>query len=191
MLPSLLAMTCAAFASAPGEPQAASAAAVDLGISVGPTHFFAKNFASEPRVLVFRRDGSPSWHVLAPLGELACSFPRQALEGVSVEMLAHDGDHWSASGSFALDELSGGDTLELWIQGGAHPTGWTQAAGGIVHRPAHTNLVPTWLLGTTPTFVPASAAAPAAPAHVPVITPSKHPKGDVPPQIGSKPLPSV
>lgn len=191
MLPSLLAMTCAAFASAQGEPPAASAAAVDLGISVGPTHFYAKSFAAEPRVLVFRRDGHPSWHVLAPGAELSCSFPRQALEGVSLEMLAHDGDRWSASGSFALDEIGSAETLELWIQGGAHPAGWTSAASGLVQRPANRSLVPNWLVGATSTFALPSAAAPAAPAHVPVITPSKHPKGDVPPQIGPKPLPVV
>ncbi len=159
--------------------------ALELLARVNATRLVALNPTARPQLLYFsERRGAVLARVVIPAGgSLEYDFPHGTLSGLEFELLARDRNGLRSSGRLPLTALVEGEFDLIWMES--------------VGRSLH-----TWgELPTGPALVPATRApgpglellvAPAALApHVPVITPTDKPKGDLPPRIEPEPLPPV
>jgi hypothetical protein len=163
-------------------------APIEVGLRVGPTDFYARNYSGTPQVLFFRAGETMTWRVLQPGGEFASTYPRQALDGVELEVAKYVDGQWHTSHSFDLSALCDTGADALWIQDGAALASWLQVGNALT------------LFGATPSFLPDALQSastspeeppPLEPLHVPVITPTETPTGDCPPVLGDRPLPPM
>ena len=160
-------------------------AALELLARVSDTRLVALNPGTRPQLLVFSHPrGAVLTQVVIPAGgNLEYDFPHGTLNGLALELVARNERGLCSSGELSLTALVRGEFDLIWMESS--------------ERSIH-----TWGdLPTGPTLVPAtrdsgsgflSLSAPSAPApHVPVITPTDKPKGDLPPRIEPNPLPPV
>lgn len=169
--------------------EGAVAPPVDVGISVTSTRFFARNFSGIQQVLLFESGGRMLWRTLAPGCDLTWEYPTQLLTGVRFEVASWTEGAWRRTGTFALDEVAARGTDALWIQGDLSRTSWSEIGSALFVEDTGTSLFPSSLPGDTSEGSTEEALL--APVHVPVITPSDVPTGDVPPEIEEPPLPPV
>jgi len=170
--------------------EGASPAPVEVGISVTSTRFYARNYSAENQVLLFQSGGTLLWRTLAPGFDLAWDFPTQLLTGIRFEVASWTNGAWRRTGTIALDEVAARGTDALWIQGDASRTSWSEIGSALFVEQTGTSLFPSSLPGDSSAGTGIEAAL-LAPVHVPVITPSDTPHGDVPPKIEDRPLPPV
>jgi len=165
-----------------------SPAPIEVGLRVGPTDFYARNYSSTPQVLFFRAGDTMTWRVLQPGAEFTSTYPRQALDGVKLEVAKYESGLWHTSRAFDLSAVCDSGADAVWIQDGTLLPSWLQI-GDVLS-----------LFGTDPSFLPDSLqnaattqeqAPPMEPLHVPVITPNDPPVGDTPPGLGDTPLPPM
>ena len=183
MLPSLFAaLAC----TAPLTTQATAPAPIEVCLHVGATSFRALNRGEQPLLLVFHADGNVALQVLPAYAEVAWSFPRHALDGIAVEVASRRLGAWVSTGTLALGGLLVADEGELWItstEDGA--SAYAVTASGLEPVAASAGAL------TSDDDAPLPGATGPGPMHVPVITPSDVPQGDLPPKIEEQPLPPV
>ncbi|MCY2960101.1 MAG: hypothetical protein NTY35_08040 [Planctomycetota bacterium] len=163
---------------------------VEVGISVTSTRFFARNFSGTNQVLLFESGGTLLWRTLAPGCDLSWNFPTQLLTGIRFEVASWTGGAWRRTGTIALDQVAARGTDALWIQGNFSRTSWSEIGSALFVEDTGASLFPPSLPGASSAGTGGEAAL-LAPIHVPVITPSDEPSGDVPPKIEVRPLPPV
>jgi hypothetical protein len=167
-----------------------AAAPVDVGIAVTSTSFYARNYSGVNQVLLFESNGTLLWRTLAPGYDLSWDFPTQLLDGVRLEVASWTDGAWRRSGTIALDDVAARGIEALWVQGDSVRTSWSEIGTSLFVEDTGTSLFPPSLPGDS-SEGSGDENALLAPAHVPVITPSDTPIGDVPPKIDERPLPPV
>lgn len=168
-----------------------STASVEVGIRVTTTQFVARNFTEYPQVFLFNDCQSISTVLFTlPAGcDVRWSFPGQALTGVQIEVVSLRNGAWHDSGTLPLEDVITHGAQALWVQTtDAHSLSWLQVGNDLSLLPAQGDLLP---LAVQACNNPDVANTLYEPAHVPVITPSDHPTGDLPPKLEDKPLPPV
>lgn len=164
-------------------------APVDVGISVTSTRFFARNFSGVPQVLLFQSGSALLWRTLAPGCDLTWEYPTQMLTGVRFEVASWSEGAWRRTGTFALEDVAARGTDALWVQGDFSRTSWSEIGSALFVEDTGASLFPSSLPGESSAGSDGDALL--APVHIPVITPSDGPDGDVPPNIEEPPLPPV
>lgn len=168
----------------------AESAPVEVGISVTSTRFYARNYSETSQVLLFQSGSTLVWRTLAAGQDLSWNYPTQLLQGVRLEVASYAQGAWRRSGTIALDEVAARGTDAIWIQGDLVRTSWSEIGSALfVEQTGHSFFPPSLPGASSADSV--SEGALLAPIHVPVITPSDTPVGDVPPKIGERPLPPV
>lgn len=164
---------------------------MDVGITITATQFRARSYTAVPHLFVFRemQTGRIALSTLRMGAELAFSFPPHALVDFQLEVVAFERGAWKDTGALELAALAVNDLTLLWIRSTkTRAFAWLDRDGELALLGSGTSLLPAAL-------EPASEHSPEnslmAPAHVPVITPSGRPKGDVPPKLEDGPLPPV
>jgi len=170
--------------------EGAQPAPIEVGISVTSTRFFARNYSETSQVLLFQSGSTLVWRTLAPGQDMSWNYPTQLLDGVRFEIASYAQGAWRRSGTIALDEVAARGTDALWIQGDMTRTSWSEIGSALFIEDTGSSLFPPSLPGASSAGSDAENAL-LAPVHVPVITPSDTPVGDVPPKIGEAPLPPV
>lgn len=165
-------------------------APIDVGISVTSTRFYARNFSGTNQVLLFQSGSTLLWRTLAPGYDLSWDFPTQLLTGIRFEVASWTDGAWHRTGTIALDEVAARGTEALWIQGDFSRTSWSEIGSALFVEDTGSSLFPDSLPGASSADTGVEDAL-LAPVHVPVITPSDTPQGDVPPKIEDGPLPPV
>jgi hypothetical protein len=191
MLSSLLApLVCAALpAIDPLDFQVAAAlgrAPIVAGIHVTATQFRARNFSSVPQLYVFKETsgGEIAVRPLLAGGEMAFSFPADALADFEVEVASKDRGVWSNTGLLKLQGLNSHEGSLVWIEvSSGRASAWLETGGGSLPLESGASELPGRVVETI--------RESDFPTHVPVITPSDHPSGDLPPKLEDKPLPPV
>ncbi len=191
MLFSFLApLVCAAVpALDPLDFQAAAAlgrAPIVAGIHVTATQFRARNFSSVPQLFVFKETsgGEIAVRPLLAGGEMAFSFPADALADFEVEVASKDRGVWSNTGLLKLDGLNTHDGSLVWIESNnGRASAWLESSGSYLPLESGASELPGRVVETI--------RETESPTHVPVITPSDHPNGDLPPKLEERPLPPV
>lgn len=163
---------------------------MDVGITITTTQFRARSYSAVPHLFVFRetQTGRIALSTLRMGAELAFSFPPRALVDFQLEVVAFEHGAWKDTGAFELAPLATRAATLVWIRSSktrAHA--WLEQDGTLA------------LLATGPTLLPASIEPASehsaenlmAPPHVPVITPTGRPKGDLPPKLEDHPLPPI
>ena len=130
------------------------------------------------------------WRTLAPGQDLSWNYPTQLLDGVRLEVASWAQGAWRRSGTIAIDQLAARGTDAVWIQGDAARTSWSEIGSALFIENTGSSLFPPSLPGASSAGSEGENAL-LAPIHVPVITPSDTPVGDVPPKIEDRPLPPV
>lgn len=185
-LPTLDTFDLQAAASMHREPMA-------VGIQITATQFRARNLSSIPQVFVFR-ETSGGEIALCPLvagGEMVFSFPADAITSLEFEVISRRGGAWSDTGFMKLDgmklDASSADAGSIvWIRSNTgHSPAWLETRGGFAPFESEASTLPTRVLDT----LRDDESLP--PTHVPVITPSDRPNGDIPPKLEDGPLPPV
>jgi hypothetical protein len=191
MLSSLLAtLVCATLPAVdPLDMQAAAAigrAPIVAGIHVTATQFRARNLSSVPQLFVFK-ETSGGEIVVRPLlagGEMAFSFPAHALADFEVEVASKTHGAWSHTGLFKLEGLNTHEGSLVWIESNTgRATAWLETSGESLALDSGGSELPNRVVETI--------REDDSPTHVPVITPSDHPSGDLPPKLEERPLPPV
>ena len=186
-------LTSLALTAGPGEDIALPERAA-LQVEIGETHFMARSLVEAPLLLVFAsEDGrlqTAFW--LAAGGQYDEDFPRGTLAGLELEVVRPVAQGWLTSGAMDLDGKVLASASLTWVlesgravafEGEGEPLSVVTPAGS--HLPPQLNLITS-----DRPAAPAQAEASEA-FHVPVVTPSKKPKGDKPPKLRKKPLPPV
>lgn len=193
MLSSLLApLVCAALpALDPLDMQASAALGrtpIVAGIQITATQFRARNLSSVPQIFVFKETagGEIALRLLSAGGEMMFSFPADALADLELEVVSRQHGAWSDTRLLKLGGLNAGAGSVLWIQSNAgRASAWLESHGDFLALDSGESTLPSRVLET------ASADEPLPPTHVPVITPSDRPNGDLPPRLEDDPLPPV
>lgn len=183
----ILALPSFAFTDDPSISNIAPAP-IEVGLHVGPTDFFARNYSITPQVLFFRAGDVMTWRVLQPGASFTSTYPRQALIGVHLEVAKFEDGLWHTSSSFDLSTICDAGADAVWIQDGAVLPSWLQIGNSLTLFTADPSFLPTSLPNAATTQ---EQAPPVEPLHVPVITPVVNPGGDTPPVLGDKPLPPL
>jgi len=170
--------------------EGAQPAPIEVGISVTSTRFYARNYSETSQVLLFQSGSTLVWRTLAPGQDLSWNYPTQLLDGVRFEVASYAQGAWRRSGTIALDEVAARGTDALWIQGNTTRTSWSEIGSALFIEDTGASLFPPTLPGAS-SAGSAGENALLAPVHVPVITPSDNPVGDVPPKMDDRPLPPV
>jgi hypothetical protein len=181
MLSALLATSLAFSLHRDQDRETGPVAILELLAQVGETRFAASNPTWRPELLVFfDGDGAALAGLVLPAGgDARFAFPRGTLDWLGVALFTRDAGVVRTTGELVLSELTQFDLL--WVEsveGRLHA--WGALPSGFVHVPASN-------AGPLGPVAPPPIAAP----HVPVITPTDKPKGDLPPRIERKPLPPV
>lgn len=143
--------------------------------------FVAVNSTDRPQLIVLSdRDGVRSARtVIAAGGEVEFDFPGGTLDQLLMRVVSFAGTTVSSTADYDLASIAS-QRFEFF---------WMEKRGTLVNAWAMGPAGATFLPGETTTTV-GLATQPMAP-HVPVITPTDKPKGDLPPRIEEKPLPPV
>ena len=160
-------------------------AVLELLARVSETRIVALNPTERPQLLVFSNtSGTLRASAVVPGGAGAeYDFPRGTLDDLGLVLVARDASGARSTGRLSLGEMLLCEFELVWVES---VDGCARAWGA---------------LPTGPVSIPAQQGAgfgfenlmtPSAPApHVPVITPTDKPKGDLPPRIEPDPLPPV
>lgn len=186
----VLAALCALSAPIPAVEGGSGPAPVDVGISVTATRFYARNYSATTHVLMFQSGSTLIWRTLGAGCDLAWDYPTQFLNGVRLEVASWSDGAWRRTGTIALDQVAARGTDALWIQGNVARTSWSEIGAALFVETTGESLFPPDLPGASSAGTDPENAL-LAPVHVPVITPSEGPQGDVPPKIEDRPLPPV
>jgi len=163
---------------------------IDVGICVSSTRFYARNYSPDPQVFLFRCGDSMAWRTVAAGCDIGWDFPTQLLTDVRLEVATWIDGVWHRSGTIALADVASRGLEAVWIQADASSTSWGQIGAVLLPEATGESMFPAEL--PSPTSVGTSGEdALMAPTHVPVITPSDVPQGDVPPKLEDRPLPPV
>jgi hypothetical protein len=160
-------------------------AALELLARVSETRLVALNPSAHPQLLVFTaaRGAVRTQVVLAAGDSLAFDYPSGTLQGLDLELVTRAENGLISSGELSLHSLVQAEFDLIWMESvGVRVHTWGELPTGPALIP------PTRGSGTA--FQPMSAPSVPAP-HVPVITPTDKPKGDLPPRIEPEPLPPV
>lgn len=174
----------------PAVEEGTSGAPVEVGVAVTSTSFYARNYSGTNQVLLFQSGGTLLWRTLAPGYDMSWDFPTQLLDGVRLEVASWTNGAWRRSGTIALDEVVARGIEALWVQGDSARTSWSEIGTALFLEDTGTSLFPPTLPGDSSAGTSGENAL-LAPAHIPIITPSETPQGDVPPKIEDRPLPPV
>lgn len=139
----------------------------------------AVNSSSQVQLLLFEdRDGGRSASaVVAAGGEVSFDFPGGTLDQLMLRVVSVTGGSANSSARYDLGNVAERGFEFFWIESsGQRVSAWGMSAAGPAYLPT--------------TGDPTLEAQPSAP-HVPVITPTDKPKGDLPPRIEEQPLPPV
>jgi len=167
------------------EPAPESGAVLELMARVSATRIVALNPTERAHLLVFSNsEGTLRSTAVVPAGAGAeYDFPRGTLDGLGVALVTRDAGGVHSTGRLSLADMVRRNIDLVWIE---TVSGEAWAWGDLPAGPALLPVQP----GSTPGFE--SLMAPSAPAtHVPVITPTDKPKGELPPRIEPDPLPPV
>lgn len=193
MLSSLLVpLVCAALpALDPLDIQASATlgrAHIVVGIQITATQFRARNLSSIPQIFVFK-EAAGGEIALCPLsagGEMLFSFPGDAFANLELEVVSRHHGAWSDTGLVKLGGLNAGAGSLVWIQSSTgRASAWLESQGDFVPLESSGSALP----GPVAESMREGESLP--PTHVPVITPSDHPSGDLPPKLEERPLPPV
>ncbi len=168
--------------------EAPAAAPVDVGVHVTATSFFARNYSPVDQVLLFKSGDALAWRTLAPGCDLSWDFPTQLLDGIQLEIASWTASGWKRTGTVQLENIAARGADALWVQGDPASTSWTEIASVMLLEPTGESIFPETLPGADGDDTQGLLMTP---VHVPVITPSDEPVGDVPPEIEERPLPPV
>lgn len=141
----------------------------------------AVNSSSRAQLLVFcdREGGRDAQTVVAAGGEVAFDFPGGTLDQLMLRVVSVTGGSAISSPAYDLAAVAGQRFEFFWMETSERQVNaWGMGPNGPAYLPATTEPTRT----TQP--------QPSAP-HVPVITPTDKPKGDLPPRIEEQPLPPV
>lgn len=163
-------------------------AELEVGICVTSTQFFARNFSSVDQVLLFKGGGVLAWRTLAPGCDLTWSYPTQLLEDISLEVGSWTGGAWHRTGTHQLESVAASGVDALWVQGDSARTSWFEIGASLFVEPTGASIFPSTLPSSTSAGSTGDQTL-MAPTHIPVITPTDQPDGDVPPVIEERPLP--
>lgn len=166
--------------------------AAQVGVHVTPTALVARNFSGTPQLFVFtdEQSGGQALRALGAGGSFEYQFSRQTLEAIALEVVCVEDGAWHASGSIALSSVLQRGPETLWIQHGAgRSTTWLQRGSELTLADAGASALPDDMESGQDT--PSTMTPTCAPTHVPVVTPSDKPTGDLPPKLEERPLPPV
>lgn len=163
-------------------------APIEVGLRVGPTDFYARNYSGVAQVLFFHAGETTTWRVLQPGAEFRSTYPRQALDGVSLEVAKFEDGTWHTSRALDLSVVCDVGADAVWIQDGTQLPSWLQIGNALSLFNADPSFLPSSMQNNDSTQDP---APPLTPMHVPVVTPTGVPPGDLPPVLGEKPLPPM
>jgi hypothetical protein len=179
-----VALAAPLFFSSPGDLVPAPASELELVSTVGTSHLTLVNPTAWPALVLLGSDGRPLESVVVPSrGDRSFEFPRHTLAGTTLALVTVDPDgRPRRSGSYAVDDLISAGYRTVWFEstadlGQASVHAWGELAGGVEH------VAPLEATGTV--TVPPPAPGP----NVPVITPKKRPKGELPPRVDPLPPP--
>jgi len=165
-------------------PAPESGAVLELMARVSATRIVALNPTERAHLLVFSNaEGTLRSTAVVPAGAGAeYDFPRGTLDDLAVALVTRDADGLHSTGLLSLAEMVRSDLDLVWVETvEGEARAWGDLPAGPVALP---------VLEGTGGFE--SQMAPStAPAHVPVITPTDKPKGELPPRIEPDPLPPV
>ncbi|MBL8861690.1 MAG: hypothetical protein JNK02_06720 [Planctomycetes bacterium] len=165
-------------------------APIDVGISVTGTRFYARNYSGTSYVLLFKSGSTVIWRTLSSGHDLVWEYPTQLLSGVELEVATWADGAWRRTGSILLENVAARGTEALWVQSDSKRTSWAELGSALFVEDTGASFFPATLPSDSSLGSSAEEAF-AAPTHVPVITPSENPVGDVPPRIEERPLPPV
>jgi hypothetical protein len=168
--------------------EATSPAPVEVGVVVTSTTFYARNISAYDQVLLFRSGGVLAWRTLPPGCDLKWEYPTQALAGIDFEVAKWADGRWHRTGTLKLEDLSTRGADALWVQGDLASTTWTEVGSTLLVENTGESIFPDTLPAPTSEGNEDETLI-MSPMHVPVITPSETPAGDVPPVIEDTPLP--
>jgi hypothetical protein len=171
------------------------ASKVEVSIEISATSFAARNHSDHDQVLLFRNAGQDL--VIArtlPAGaDVLWSFPRQALQGVQLEVVSIEASGPRNGGLVALDELFSQAADALWVQHGYERPASSLEFDGLFERiePQGT-MLPKALLDAGPRTLSSYGSTEFnSGTHVPEPTPSPKPEDYGPPELEEAPLPPV
>jgi len=165
-----------------GPADAAQAEAVQLVARVTEERFVAVNPSDRAQLLVFhdREGGRAARTIVAAGGEVAFDFPAGTLDSLLLHVVSPAERSATAAADYDLGSIAARG-FQLF---------WTTREAANAHAWGVDPMNPD-----EPVYVPAVAEpsfqSQALAPHVPVITPTDKPKGDLPPRIDDKPLPPV
>lgn len=191
-----VALAAPLFLSSPGDPVPAPEGELELALTVGTGHLTLVNPTAWPALVLLGSEGRALESVVVPSrGDRSFEFPRHTLAGTTLALVTVDQDgRPRPSASYAVDDLISAGYGTVWfestldvtdghsVHGGDGQLGssvhaWGELAAGLEH------VAPLEATGTV------SVPPPAPGPHVPVITPKKRPKGELPPRIDPLPPP--
>lgn len=151
---------------------------VEFVARITDERFVAVNSSGEAQVLLFTDigGGRTARALVAAGSEIAFDFPAGTLHNLLLRVVTAKNGSVSTSAEYDLGALAAGNYEFVWLESQAQfMTAWGMSPAGPSHLPSTTE----------PTMQAASAP------HVPVITPTDKPNGDLPPRIEEQPLPPV
>jgi len=185
MLPALLATTLSMFGAYDDLGASGAGGELELLARVSDTRLVALNPSDRPQLLIFTTEsGAVSARAVLPAGAgLEYDFPRGTLHGLGLELVARDEGGLRSTGQLSLAGL---------VRGG-YELVWMESAGDGLYAFGELPSGPVPIQATRDADSGLHIlTAPSTPApHVPVITPTDKPKGDLPPRIEPEPLPPV
>ena len=155
------------------------ASPVEFVARVTDQRLIAVNSSREAQLLLFRdrEGGRRASSVIAAGGEIAFDFPGGTLNQLLLRVVSVGTGSVVSSAEYDLGALASGSFEFVWME----------SASGAVSAWGMSPVGPSYLPSTSEPTITNQATAP----HVPVITPTDKPNGDLPPRIEEKPLPPV
>ena len=167
------------------EPTLESGAVLELMARVSETRIVALNPTGRAQLLVFSNSEGTlrSTAVVPPGAGAEYDFPRGTLDGLALALVIRDEHGVHSTGRLSLADMVRRDLDLVWVES---VDGEARAWGDL---PAGPTSIP--VQNGSGSGLENLMAAPAPAPHVPVITPTDKPKGDLPPRIEPDPLPPV
>lgn len=174
---------------------------VEMSFVISPTSFDARNYSSANQVVLFRNAGQDLVvaRTIPVEAEVLYTFPRQALEGVEIEVIGARGSvTLTNSGVIPLSDIFASGIDRIWVErvDGASRV-WLEDGGEfVVYAPDATMLPEAVVDAGNQSLVDygslaaASASTSSSSSHVPGVLPSDRPEDYGPPVLGDEPLPS-
>ncbi|HVS10912.1 MAG TPA: hypothetical protein VMS76_13675 [Planctomycetota bacterium] len=162
----------------------------ELVMLVTPTRFAAVNPTASSQLLIFREivGGARASVLVPPGGDVDYAFASGTLHGLSLEVVSSVNGALSTTGALSLEELATAEFEDVWVFSYLdHSHAWGESLAQFWLVPPIDSAFDDSL--HTGCAEPDSSTLPLF--HIPVITSSDIPPGDLPPRIEEEPLPAV